>query len=40
VGRVIEPIDPILRGWVHYFAVGRSSKCFSFIQDWVEKKVR
>lgn len=40
VGRVIELINPILRGWVNYFAVGHSSKCFSFIQDWVEKKVR
>ena len=24
----------------NYFAVGNSSECFSFIQDWVEKKVR
>jgi RNA-directed DNA polymerase len=40
VGRVVEIINPILRGWVNYFAVGHSSKCFSFIQDWVEKKVR
>lgn len=40
VGRVIELINPILRGWVHYFAVGDSSRCFSYIKDWVEKKVR
>jgi RNA-directed DNA polymerase len=40
VGRVIELINPILRGWVNYFAVGHSSQCFSFIQDWVEKKIR
>jgi RNA-directed DNA polymerase len=40
VGRVIELINPILRGWVHYFAVGHSSRCFSMIEDWVEKKVR
>ncbi len=40
VGRVVEIINPILRGWVNYFAVGHASKCFSFIQDWVEKKVR
>ncbi len=38
VGRVIELINPILRGWVNYFAVGHSSRCFSFIKDWVEKK--
>ena len=40
VGRVIELINPILRGWVNYFAVGHSSDCFSLIQDWVEKKIR
>ena len=40
VGRVIELINPILRGWVHYFAVGDSSRCFSHIQLWVEKKIR
>jgi RNA-directed DNA polymerase len=38
--RVIKLINPILRGWVNYFAVGNSGECFSFIQDWVEKKVR
>ena len=38
--RVVKLINPILRGWVNYFAVGHSSECFSFIQDWVEKKVR
>jgi len=40
VGRVIELINPILRGWVHYFAVGDSSRCFSYIKLWVEKRVR
>jgi len=40
VDRVVKLINPILRGWVNYFAVGHSSECFSFIQDWVEKKVR
>jgi len=40
VGRVIELINPILRGWVNYFAVGHSSRCFTFIKDWVEKKIR
>ena len=38
--RVVQLINPILRGWVNYFAVGHSSECFSFIKDWVEKKVR
>ena len=40
VDRVIHLINPILRGWVNYFAIGHSSKCFNYIQDWVEKKVR
>src|SRR5713101_1338323 len=38
VGRVIELINPVLRGWVNYFAVGHSARCFAFIKDWVEKK--
>jgi RNA-directed DNA polymerase len=38
--RVIELINPILRGWVNYFAVGDTGRCFGFIKDWVEKKVR
>jgi RNA-directed DNA polymerase len=37
---VIDEINPVLRGWVNYFAVGHSSECFNFIQNWVEKKVR
>src|SRR3981189_1632289 len=40
IERVIALINPVLRGWVNYFAVGHSSECFSFIKDWVEKKVR
>jgi RNA-directed DNA polymerase len=40
VGRVIEVINPMLRGWVNYFAVGHASECFSFIKNWVEKKIR
>src|SRR5947208_1056035 len=40
VARAIQLINPILRGWVNYFAVGHSSRCFSFVRDWVEKKMR
>ena len=40
VGGVIEKINPILRGWVKYFAIGHSSRCFSYIRYWVEKKPR
>ena len=40
VGQVIAVINPVLRGWVNYFRVGHSSECFTFVKDWVEKKVR
>jgi RNA-directed DNA polymerase len=40
VDRVVHLINPVLRGWVNYFAVGHSSECFSFVKDWVGKKVR
>jgi RNA-directed DNA polymerase len=37
---VVEHINPILRGWVTYFAIGYSSRCFQFVKRWVEVKVR
>ena len=40
IERVISLINPVLRGSVNYFAVGHSSECFSFIKDWMEKKIR
>ena len=40
VEKVIEKINPILRGWVNYFRVGHSSSCFYMVKRWVEKKVR
>ena len=40
VSRVIYLINPILRGWVNYFRIGNSSKCFGYIKGWVEKKIR
>ncbi len=40
VGRVVKIINPILQGWVNYFAMGHSSRCFAFVRDWVEKKIR
>jgi RNA-directed DNA polymerase len=40
IERVIELINPILKGWVAYFRIGHSSRCFSYIKDWVEKKIR
>jgi hypothetical protein len=40
VGGVIERINPIVRGWVKYFAIGHSSRCFSYIRSWVETRIR
>jgi RNA-directed DNA polymerase len=40
IGRVVALINPILRGWVRYFAIGDASRCFGYVKDWVEKKVR
>src|ERR1700682_6503502 len=38
IERVISLINPMLRGWVNYFAVGNSSECFTYIRDWVEDR--
>jgi RNA-directed DNA polymerase len=40
IGRVIEEINPILRGWVNYFRIGHAARCFRFVKDRVERKVR
>ncbi len=40
VEAVIKVINPILRGWVNYFRIGHSGRCFSKIRDWVEMKIR
>jgi RNA-directed DNA polymerase len=38
--RVVQIINPILRGWVQYFRIGNSSYCFAYVRRWVERKVR
>jgi RNA-directed DNA polymerase len=40
VGKVIEEVNPILRGWVNYFRIGHSSRCFAMVKNWVEGKIR
>jgi RNA-directed DNA polymerase len=40
VSRVVQEINPILRGWVNYFRIGNSSRCFSYVRRWVDQKVR
>ena len=37
---LIALINPVLRGWVNYFAVGHAGECFRYIKNWVEMKVR
>ncbi len=40
VAALIAEINPKLRGWVNYFRIGHASRCFAFVQLWVERKVR
>jgi RNA-directed DNA polymerase len=40
VEALIAAINPKLRGWVNYFRIGHASRCFAFVRQWVEKKVR
>jgi RNA-directed DNA polymerase len=37
---VVRQINPILRGWVNYFAIGHSGRCFELVRHWVEQSVR
>ena len=37
---VIAVINPVLRGWVNYFRCGNSNRCFHYVRQWVDKKVR
>ncbi len=40
IDRVVHLINPILRGWTNYFRAGDSRQCFSYVRNWIEKKVR
>ena len=37
---LIAEINPIVRGWVNYFRVGQSGRCFTYVRNWIERKVR
>jgi RNA-directed DNA polymerase len=38
IDRVILRINPILRGWVQYVAVGDASQCFPYVRDWSRRR--
>ena len=40
ITEIVTEINPILRGWVNYFRIGNSSRCFKNVEDWVQKKIR
>jgi len=40
VAKLISEINPVVRGWVNYFRIGHSYRCFKYIRRWIEKKVR
>jgi RNA-directed DNA polymerase len=40
VREMIQGLNDILRGWANYYRIGHSSRIFSKIRHWVEKKVR
>jgi len=40
VGKLVSEINPVVRGWVNYFRIGNSGRCFGYVREWVEKKVR
>ena len=37
---VVRTINPIVRGWVNYFALGHSGRCLGYVRNWIELKVR
>jgi RNA-directed DNA polymerase len=40
IAKLIAEINPIVRGWVNYFRIGQSGRCFAYVRYWIEKKVR
>jgi RNA-directed DNA polymerase len=40
VPAIIQRLNPVLAGWVHYFRVANSNRAFGEVRDYVEMKVR
>jgi RNA-directed DNA polymerase len=40
VRALVAEINPILRGWANHFRIGNSTQCFSYVRQWVVRKVR
>ena len=38
--RLIQQLNPVLRGWINYFRIGNASRCFNYVRDWVERMLR
>jgi RNA-directed DNA polymerase len=37
---MIGEVNPIIAGWVNYFRIGHSSRCFHVVRRYIDKKVR
>jgi RNA-directed DNA polymerase len=37
---VIGVVNPMIAGWVNYFRIGHSTRCFKSVRRWVDQKVR
>ena len=40
IKEIVKLINPKIRGWINYFRIGNSSRCFSYIRDYIAKKIR
>jgi RNA-directed DNA polymerase len=40
VTTAVPEVNRILKGWVNYFRIGHSDRCFAYVRDWVEERVR
>jgi len=40
VSKVIQELNPVLRGWANYYRIGNSRRAFDKIRDYTAMKVR